>query len=140
MGKEEEACLEVFVKGFSEKTTEEALKKHFEGCGEIKNVKLPKNDDDEVKGFAFITFAHSDAADKAVELDGEEFGDSGAIEVRLAKQKGKGKGKGKDKGKGKGKGKGKKGKWGWTSSRFCRVLCTSSRPRHVASFSVVVVR
>merc|ERR1712187_1031356 len=82
-------------------------------CGEIERLSLLKNDEGNIKGIAFIQFKSSDAIEKALKYDSQEYGGR-TIYVSKAGDGGKGgkdgkdgKGKGKD---GKDKGKGKKGK------------------------------
>lgn len=47
--------------------TDEALKALFAKCGDITSCFLPKDDDEKLKGFAFVNFKDTDAAKKAVE-------------------------------------------------------------------------
>merc|ERR1712196_495857 len=100
--------LTVFVGGLPFSTSEEQIKKDFEECGEVTKFVLPKNDEGQPRGIAFITYASKAGVDAALKFDGDDYGGR-TLKVNLA---GAGKGKGKDgKGKGKdGKGKGKDGK------------------------------
>merc|ERR1712187_582144 len=89
---------------------EAALTKDFTECGEIERLNLPKNEEGNVKGIAFIKFKTQEGFDAALKFDDTEYGGR-TINVSKAGEGGKGKdgkGKGKD-GKGKSKGKGKKG-------------------------------
>jgi len=80
---------------------------------------MPKNEEGNSKGIAFIQFKSKEAVEKALAFDGDDYGGR-TINVQKAGDRGdskgkgekgdKGKGKGKDGDKGKGKGKGKKGK------------------------------
>merc|ERR1712139_364505 len=90
----------------------------FEECGEVVSLRLPKNEEGNPRGIAFIEYKDKESCEKAIKFDGEEYAGR-YLKVKMAgdppDSKGKGKdGKGKDgKGKGKGKegkGKGKKGK------------------------------
>merc|ERR1712217_995284 len=72
--------------------------------GTVEKLSMPKNEEGKAKGFAFITFTTSEAVQKALKYDGDEYGGR-RLKVNLAGQKGekgdKGKGKG-EKGKSKG--------------------------------------
>merc|ERR1712217_389875 len=98
----------VFVRGLPFSVEEAALTKDFIECGEIERLNLPKNEEGNVKGIAFIKFKTQEGFDAALKFDNTEYGGR-TINVSKAGEGGKGKGKdGKD-GKGKNKGKGKKG-------------------------------
>jgi len=112
-GEKRNEDFDVFIKGISASTTEDALRAHFSACGEVESLRIPKTLQGEAKGVAFITFTTQDAVSKAVEMNEQKLGDLVLIVEKSSRgDKGKGKGKGKNKdGKGKGKGKGKdKGK------------------------------
>jgi len=106
--------LTVFVGGLSWSVDEETLKKDFGECGEVVNLRMPKNEEGQSKGIAFIEFSSEEGLTAALKFDGDEYAGR-TLKVNKAGDKpaGDGKGKGKDgKGKGKdgkGKGKGKKG-------------------------------
>merc|ERR1712151_712638 len=91
--------FEVFIKGISGGTTEDTLRAHFSGCGEIESLRIPKNQQGQAKGVAFITFKTEDAVSKAVELNEQKLDDLVLIVEKSARDKGKGKGKGKGKNK-----------------------------------------
>merc|ERR1711972_152 len=107
----------VFVRGLPFSVEEAALNKDFTECGEIERLNLPKNEEGNPKGIAFIKFKNQEGFDAALKFDNTEYGGR-TINVSKAGEGGKGKGKdgktkgkgkdGKD-GKGKSKGKGKKG-------------------------------
>merc|ERR1712060_470101 len=98
--------FEIFVGGLPFATTEESLKKDFEECGEIVNIRVPLNDEGSARGIGFIEYKDKESVEKALKFHETEYGGR-YISVRMS---GEDKGKGKD-GKGKdGKGKGKKGK------------------------------
>merc|ERR1712216_712833 len=104
-----------FIRGLPFEATEDELKKLFADCGEIKNLRMPLNEEGKSKGIAFCEFAEPASLEKAKEFNETEFGGRTIYVSQAGEGKGKGKdskGKGKDsKGKGKdGKGKGKKGK------------------------------
>merc|ERR1712187_829426 len=102
--------LTVVVKGLSFNVEEAVLRKDFEECGEVERLSLPKNEEGKVKGIAFIQFKSSDAIEKALKYDSQEYGGR-TIYVSKAGEGGKGDKEGKD-GKGKGKGGKSKGKDG----------------------------
>merc|ERR1711920_773414 len=95
---------------------DEALRKVFAACGTIESLKIPRWEDGEAKGMAFIVFKDSQGFKKALELDGKKMGEkwlevakSGrrSDEGSKSSDKGKGAGKSKRAGKSKGKSKGK---------------------------------
>merc|ERR1711865_35816 len=97
-----EECLTVFVGGLPW-STEDALWKLFEGCGEISRLKLlTDRETGESKGIAFVDFASAEGVDEAIKKCNQEV-EGRAIFVDYSGGKGDGK-----KGEGK-KGDGKKG-------------------------------
>jgi len=111
------------VRGLPWASTEESLKKDFEECGEIEIIRMPKNEEGQSRGIAFIVFKSKEAVEKACAFDSTDYGGR-TIYVSPAGEGGKGKGKdGKGKGKdgkgkdGKGKSKGKKGKGGLSEEK-----------------------
>merc|ERR1711870_93147 len=95
--------FEVFVGGLPFATTVESIKKDFEECGEIVNIRVPLNDEGNARGIGFIEYKDKESVEKALKFNETEYGGR-TISVRMSGED-KGKGKGKD-----GKGKGKKGK------------------------------
>ncbi|CAK9068788.1 unnamed protein product [Durusdinium trenchii] len=65
----------VVVQGFPKAISEKNLREHFEPCGEIQEIKMPKKKDGELRGVAFISFASKEAMKEALRLDGEDFRD-----------------------------------------------------------------
>jgi len=111
------------VKGLPWASTEESLKKDFAECGEIEVIRMPKNEEGQSKGIAFIVFKSKEGVEKACAFNETDYGGR-TIYVSPAGEGGKGKGKdGKGKGKdgkgkdGKGKGKDGKGKDGKGKSK-----------------------
>merc|ERR1719443_1480838 len=49
--------LTVFVGGLAWSVDEETLKKDFTECGEVVNIRMPKNEEGQSKGIAFIEFS-----------------------------------------------------------------------------------
>eukprot|EP00435_Cladocopium_sp_Y103_P051906 s689_g16.t1 len=65
----------VFIQGFPKGISEKSLKEHFEPCGEIRQVTMPKKKDGALRGVAFVSFASKEAMKEALRLDGQEFRD-----------------------------------------------------------------
>lgn len=59
----------VIAKGLPYSMTEESLNAYFKDCGKIENSKMPKDEEGNAKGFAFITFTDKASCEKALELD-----------------------------------------------------------------------
>merc|ERR1712064_180558 len=73
---------------------EDVLRKDFEDCGPVTEIKLLKDaETGRSRGIAFITFATKEGVKKALEFDGDDYGGRN-IKVNLATSKGDGKGKG----------------------------------------------
>ncbi|KAK1351300.1 hypothetical protein POM88_054487 [Heracleum sosnowskyi] len=90
----------IFVRGFDtsgdENNIRSALKKHFETCGDISRISVPKDyESGAVKGFASMDFMDNDGFNQALELDGSEFGES-YLNVEEAKPRGDGGGDSRD--------------------------------------------
>ncbi|KAK3005957.1 hypothetical protein RJ639_017660 [Escallonia herrerae] len=72
--------LEVFVGGLSRNVSEEKIREVFSTCGEVKEVRLIKDQKGTLKGFCFVRFATKEAAEFAVKeksglvLDGKQIG------------------------------------------------------------------
>jgi len=63
-----------FVGNLSFKSTEDSIKKYFQGCGSILEVRIAKDrDTGKMKGFAHIDFEDSDGLQNAIQLNGAEF-------------------------------------------------------------------
>lgn len=77
--------LTVFIGGLPFSCTLDALRKEFSKCGEIQCVKLPGNLKGN-RGIAFITYASEKGAQKAIKLDGEDYGGR-TLRVNLAGEK-----------------------------------------------------
>lgn len=77
----------LYVGNLSYSVDESQLKDLFASYGEINEVTLIKDrDTGRSKGFAFITFATSEAAEKALEQDGKEH-DGRPLKVNAAQEK-----------------------------------------------------
>jgi len=77
----------LFVGGLSWNTTEEALKKAFETFGEVTEAKtIVDRETGRSRGFGFVTFADSEAADAAVaKMNGSQL-DGRTIRVNEANE------------------------------------------------------
>lgn len=62
----------VFVSGFPKTSSEHSLREHFEPCGEISHLSIPKKEGIP-RGIAFVSFASKVAMTEALRLDGQEF-------------------------------------------------------------------
>lgn len=124
-GEKPEGCKSIRVYGLGADTWDDAVRTHFESCGTVERVKVPYNEDETSRQFAFVDFESTEAVDAAIKLHESELdGSKIRVECNMPREKGekgkgkdgKGKGKGKD---GKGKGKGKKGnKDGLSAEKF----------------------
>jgi len=108
--------LTAFIRGLPFSTDEATFNKDFGECGEVVKCVLPKNEEGQVKGIAFVEFANEEGLTKALAYNETDYGGRTIFVVKASdREPPKGK-DGKDKGKGKGKdgkdGKGKKGKKG----------------------------
>lgn len=84
--------LRVFVSGIPKTIDEATLKKDFEECGEVANVKLLLDGQTwESRGIAFVTFKDEAGVKAALEYDGEEYAGK-KLSVKRAESKGGGKG------------------------------------------------
>eukprot|EP00928_Gymnodinium_smaydae_P072834 TRINITY_DN56124_c0_g1_i1.p1 TRINITY_DN56124_c0_g1~~TRINITY_DN56124_c0_g1_i1.p1 ORF type:complete len:359 (-),score=104.72 TRINITY_DN56124_c0_g1_i1:37-1113(-) len=110
-----DGMLKVLIGGLKYGTKADALRQHFEQCGEIVRFDMPLNHAGKCKGVAFATFAHREAAEKALTFNGNEYGGR-TLNVQMADNRppghagtgqagGKGFSKSGKGGKGKGKGK-----------------------------------
>ena len=115
----------VHLKGLKHLTKEKAkeyIRNLFDGCGNIVEIRLPvekksrENDEDIIKGFAYVQFDNLSSVNNALTLDKTKFGDR-IIEVRQysdtkqAEKESMKQQRGKAKGKGKGRGRGNRNKW-----------------------------
>jgi len=117
-------CLTVFVGNLPFSASEQDVRRTFEECGAIADMRFPCHlDTGKPKGCAIITYQSAAGVANALEFNETDY-DGRRLFVREDAGKGKGKGdrgygkgkgksdwddKGKGKGKSKGKGKGKKG-------------------------------
>jgi len=78
----------LYVGNLSFQTTELALQRAFEECGEVTEVKIiTDRDTGRSRGFAFVTMADSNAAQNAIQrMDGKEL-DGRALRVNEAQER-----------------------------------------------------
>jgi len=101
----------LYVGNLSFSVDEAQLRELFSDYGEISELALiTDRETGRSKGFAFITFASQQAAEKALEMDGKEI-DTRKLRVNVAQER-------ESKGKGKGKGGGDRGGRGGGNSRW----------------------
>jgi RNA recognition motif-containing protein len=63
----------IFVGNMNFRTTEDSLRRAFEGYGAINSVRIAMDQETQrPKGFAHIEFASNEAAKKALELNGQD--------------------------------------------------------------------
>lgn len=70
-GSEKEPEWRVFIAGLPWKLTDEAVKKEFSKCGEVKSFKLMLDEQKRSKGMAFVTYATADGMKAALQRDGD---------------------------------------------------------------------
>ena len=58
------------------------LGRHFEKCGEIKNVRIIEDENERSRGFGYVEFEDKDAVEKALNGDAEELD---GRKIRVAK-------------------------------------------------------
>ncbi|CAN6699038.1 unnamed protein product [Malus baccata var. baccata] len=86
------ASKTIFVRGFDRSLGEDeirsSLQEAFSSCGEITRVSIPKDyETGASKGMAYMDFSDAASFNKALEFNGQEFGD-GYLQVEEAKPKG----------------------------------------------------
>merc|ERR1711881_593732 len=73
LGERAKQFTNVYIKNFSDKLDEEALKVMFENHGVVKSVAIMKDQNGQSKGFGFVAYESHEEAQKAVEaLNGTE--------------------------------------------------------------------
>ncbi|CAG9759973.1 unnamed protein product [Ceutorhynchus assimilis] len=88
LGEKAKLFTNVYVKNFGEELSEEQLRNMFEKYGKITSYKIMNKDDGKSKGFGFVAFECSEAAEAAVEaLNGKESVDGKPLYVGRAQKK-----------------------------------------------------
>ncbi|CAI5730905.1 unnamed protein product [Peronospora destructor] len=78
-------ALEIFIAGLPWSTTEEEVKEHFAGCGEVTAARIPLQNG-RSSGTAFLTFSTAEGAEAALAMDGQDFGGRW-MKIRTAEKK-----------------------------------------------------
>ena len=79
----------LFVGGLAWATTEESLRSHFEGCGEVVEAKvITDRETGRSRGFGFVTFAEESQAQAAQEQLSDTELDGRTIRVDAAQERG----------------------------------------------------
>lgn len=88
LGEKAKLFTNVYVKNFGEDMDDEKLKKLFEQFGKITSCKVMLKEDGKSKGFGFVAFETTKAAEGAVEnLHGREMDDGKSLYVARAQKK-----------------------------------------------------
>ena len=96
----------IFVGNLSFKCTEKGIRNFFSECGNVVDVRIAKNEDGKLKGFAHVDFDSKEAVEKAIKKNGEELdGRKLRIDESTPKQGGNG-GRGRGRGGRGGRGRG----------------------------------
>lgn len=62
----------IFVGNLSYQCTESDIRDFFQPCGEIQEIRVPRDAEGRMKGFGFVTFREVEAAARAMQLNGRE--------------------------------------------------------------------
>lgn len=106
----------VFVGNLGFKTTEDAIKDFFEGCGTVNSVRIAEDENGRRKGFAHVDFDSNDSVQKAIEKNGTEL-DGRSLRVDASTGKSSGGSRGGRGGFGGGRGGGRGGFGGGRGGR-----------------------
>ncbi|XP_037941390.1 polyadenylate-binding protein isoform X2 [Teleopsis dalmanni] len=88
LGEKAKLFTNVYVKNFGEDFDDEKLKDLFEPYGKITSYKVMIKDDGKSKGFGFVAFEATEAAEAAVDaLNGKDMGDGKMLYVARAQKK-----------------------------------------------------
>ncbi|XP_072385610.1 polyadenylate-binding protein 1-like [Diabrotica undecimpunctata] len=88
LGEKAKLFTNVYVKNFGEDFSEEQLKVMFEKYGKITSYKIMSKEDGKSKGFGFVAFESSEAAETAVEaLNGKELVEGKPLYVGRAQKR-----------------------------------------------------
>ncbi|CAE6931877.1 unnamed protein product [Symbiodinium natans] len=95
--------MTVMVKGLAWKLDQKTIEKDFCKCGEVVSCRVPKNQDGNLKGFAFIEFKDEEGVKQALDFNQIDYHGRTIFVNKAGEGMGKdGVGKGKEKGQGKG--------------------------------------
>lgn len=88
LGEKAKLFTNVYVKNFGEDFDDEKLKELFEPYGKITSYKVMTKDDGKSKGFGFVAYDTTEAAEAAVDaLNGKELGEGKTLYVARAQKK-----------------------------------------------------
>jgi len=88
LGEKAKLFTNVYVKNFGEDFDDEKLKELFEPFGKITSYKVMSKEDGKSKGFGFVAFETTKAAEAAVQaLNGKDMGDNKILYVARAQKK-----------------------------------------------------
>ncbi|XP_053966264.1 polyadenylate-binding protein [Anastrepha ludens] len=88
LGEKAKLFTNVYVKNFGEDFDDEKLKELFEPFGKITSYKVMLKEDGKSKGFGFVAYETTEAAEAAVDaLNGKEMGDGKVLYVARAQKK-----------------------------------------------------
>ncbi|XP_017078287.1 polyadenylate-binding protein [Drosophila eugracilis] len=88
LGEKAKLFTNVYVKNFTEEFDDEKLKEFFEPYGKITSYKVMSKEDGKSKGFGFVAFETTEAAEAAVKaLNGKDMGEGKSLYVARAQKK-----------------------------------------------------
>ncbi|XP_043066383.1 polyadenylate-binding protein [Drosophila bipectinata] len=88
LGEKAKLFTNVYVKNFTEDFDDEKLKEFFEPYGKITSYKVMSKEDGKSKGFGFVAFETTEAAEAAVQaLNGKDMGEGKSLYVARAQKK-----------------------------------------------------
>ncbi|XP_041448992.1 polyadenylate-binding protein [Drosophila obscura] len=88
LGEKAKLFTNVYVKNFTEEFDDEKLKEFFEPYGKITSYKVMSKEDGKSKGFGFVAYETTEAAEAAVQaLNGKDMGESKSLYVARAQKK-----------------------------------------------------
>lgn len=64
--KHADAAPKIFIGNIPYTTSDEEVKAHFETCGRVQEVLIPRDPEQRIKGFGFVTFEDFDSMDRAI--------------------------------------------------------------------------
>ena len=95
----------IFVGNLSFKSKESDIRNFFSDCGQVLDVRIAKNEEGKMKGFAHVDFDSKEAVEKAIEKNGQSLGGR-ELRIDASTPKGRGNSQGRGRGKPRGRGRG----------------------------------
>ena len=77
----------VFMGNLSFKTSEDSIRKFLRDCGKIADIRIAKNPDGKMKGFCHVEFEDNDAANSAVQKNGQDL-DERQVKIDMSRPQG----------------------------------------------------